>query len=113
MVQQLIDLTTGVFQSLSTDEIALGILLIVVLGSGLALRGFGHIVSMTLGALIVFAVALFARDVVQGGDPMALAEGRWNHFLGLEMGTFLVYFIAFAIVITVIFLVKSMFQRAA
>lgn len=111
MLDQLTNLVTGVFST--TDEITLGIMVVIVILTGLLMGSIAQIINFTLGALVLFAAALVARAIIMDkAEPMALAEQRWNAFLGLSMGEFLVYFVAFALVILGVFLVKSLFRRA-
>jgi hypothetical protein len=110
MLQQMMDLVTGVFTGV--DQTTWIIMVVIVLLAALLMRAFGQIITITLGALVVFALATAGRQIAAGADPLGLAQERWNSFLALSVGQFLVYFLAFAIVIAGIFMIKSVFQRA-
>lgn len=113
VLERLGSLVTGVFGSVANDPVLLGIMVVVVVLAGLIMRGYGlgRLITATLGALIVYAGASIAREIIAGGNWQAVANARFNAFLDMDMGDFLVYFLAFAIVITGVYLLKSLFQR--
>ena len=112
MLQDILDYIMGVFQG--QDQIGLIAMLAIVLVAGLMLGAFGNIVRFTLIALAVFAVVMIGRKIVMdGAEPVRLVQQSGHDFAALSMGTFLVYFVAFAVVIGAVHLIKSTVQRGA
>jgi hypothetical protein len=112
MLQEIINYVMSVFQG--QDQIALASMAAIVVIAGLMLGAFGSLIRFTLIALVVFGGAMLARRVfMDGAEPVGLVQQSGNEFAAMQMGTFLVYFIAFAVVIAGIYLVKSMVRRGA
>ncbi|HUJ03070.1 MAG TPA: hypothetical protein VLW75_05490 [Rhizomicrobium sp.] len=97
---------TGIFTT--ADWITLAIMAIVAIGAGVVMQELGAIVTTTIVALIVFALAVYARAVLLGGQNAAqLADKNWHGFLGLPIETVIAYAIPFAVVIAVVHGVRS------
>lgn len=110
MVEQILDGVIGVFST--GDMIQLGIMLVVMVLAGLTMPNFGSIITTTVLALVLFAVAVYVRAVaMEGADAAQLAETTWNSFLALSVETLFTYAVAFAAVITVIFVLRSVVSR--
>lgn len=110
MLQEVMNYISSVFTA--QDQIGLAAMAVIVLVAGLMLGGFSSIVRFTLGALAVFGIAMIGRKILMdGGEPVGTVQQTGEQFLQLSMGTFLVYFVAFAVVIAAIYLVKSTVQR--
>ena len=76
------------------------------------MQEFGAIVTTTVVAMIIYAIALYARAVLMGGANAAqLADKNWHGFLGLPVQTIIAYAIPFAVVIGVVHVVRSMVWR--
>lgn len=104
----------AVFLSLSADYVAGAIALLIVIIAGLVMRGYGQIVNTTFGALVIFGLALVIYGVVGSGADVSAETAignSWDAFMAVTMGTFLVYFIAFFLVISVIYIIRSAIQR--
>jgi hypothetical protein len=91
-----------------------------VLVASLLMRRGTQIGSMTLLALVLFALGGFLRGYFRGAAPEATygdravwqLESSWTHFMNLQAGTLLAYFIAFMFLILVLFGVRSVFGRS-
>ncbi|MCK5746401.1 MAG: hypothetical protein KAH44_09300 [Oricola sp.] len=109
----------GVF--LNGDWIALAIAFGSVLVASLIMRRGTQIGSMTLLALVLFVIGGYLRGVFRGMAPADSAganravnqlEYSWMQFMDLQAGTLLAYFIAFMVLILVLFGVRSIFVRS-
>lgn len=112
----------GVF--LSGDWIALAIAFGSVLVASLIMRRGTQIGSMTLLALVLFVIGGYLRGLFRGpaAEPSAAGvsgsravnqlEYSWMQFMDLQAGTLLAYFIAFMVLIMVLFGVRSIFVRS-
>ena len=123
MIKTIVDDVSGIIHAtfLSGDWIALLIAFGSVAIAALIMRRSGQIASVTLLALVLFAIGGFVRGLFRGAGP---AEGAtygdraalqlrytWDHFMGMQAGTLLAYFIAFMVLILVLFGVKSVLNR--
>jgi len=108
--EDILNVVIGVFST--EDMIQLGVLLAVMLLAGLFMPNIGSIVTTTFVALVLFALAMFVRGVVlDGQDAATLAEMDWQNFLALEVKVLFAYAVAFAVVISVVFFVRSLVSR--
>lgn len=105
ILQEMWDIVLSVFGNAST--ISLVIMLVVVVGSGLALHDFRRIVGVTLGALIIFGLLTLAYSVVQGANPVALPGEAWADLKRMTVGNLVVMFLAFAIVISAVHIISN------
>jgi hypothetical protein len=97
---------TGIFTT--ADWITLAMMAVVAIGAGVIMQEFGAIVTTTIVALIVFALAVYARAVLLGGQNAAqLADKNWHGFLGLPVETVIAYAIPFAVAIAIVHAVRS------
>jgi hypothetical protein len=103
------DVWNSIFGIFTTaDWITLAIMAIVAIGAGIVMQEFGAIVTTTIVALIVYAIAVYARGVLMGGQNAAqLADKNWHGFMGLPVETLISYAIPFALVIGVVHAVRS------
>ncbi|MHA7873709.1 MAG: hypothetical protein ACX939_15270, partial [Hyphococcus sp.] len=106
---------------LSGDMISIFIALGSVMVAALLMRRGGQIGSMTLLALVLFALGGYLRGVfagpttasgVTGGRLVNQLEASWSVFMGLTAATLLAYFIAFMVLIIVLFGVKNLIARS-
>lgn len=112
---------TGIFREtfLQGDWIALAIAFGSVFIVALMMRRGTQIGSMTLLALALFAVGCFLRGAfigpegasVTGGALMAQLETNWAHFMMMQAGTLLAYFVTFMLCIFILFALKSVIAR--
>ena len=118
MINQAVDIFRGTF--LTGDWIALVIAFGSVLVASLLMRRGGQIGSMTLLALVLFALGGYLRGFFRGAAPDGVSEGSravaqleqsWNSFMSLSAGSLLAYFIAFMVFILVLFSVRSVLSR--
>ncbi|MBP6012792.1 MAG: hypothetical protein KBA31_11240 [Alphaproteobacteria bacterium] len=105
ILQEMWDIVLRVFGS--ADTISLVIMLVVVVASGMVLGRVGRIIQVTVGALIMFGLIRLAYTVTQGAEPTALPSTAWNGLKVMSVGDLTVYFLAFAIVITVVHIIRS------
>lgn len=93
------------------DWITLAIMAVVALATGFMMQNIGSIVSATVGAMVVFAIATFIRAAVGAKDAIALAQTDWHNLQAVTVHSLLAYAIAFAIVIGVVHFVRSLVMR--
>ncbi len=104
---------------LSGDWIALAIAFGSVGVAALMMRRGTQIGSMTLLALVLFAIGGYLRGVFGAAEGTAVTGGRlagqlqasWGLFMNMTAATLLSYFLAFMVLIVVIFGAKSIFSR--
>lgn len=101
---------SGIFTT--ADWITLAIMAVVAIGAGFVMQEMGAILTTTVAALVVYALAVYARAVLLGGANAAqLADKNWHGFLGLPVQTIISYAIPFAVVIGVVHAVRSAVMR--
>ncbi len=105
ILQEMWDIVMRVFGG--ADTISLVIMLVVVVASGMVLGRVGRIVQVTVGALVMFGLIRLAYTVTQGAEPTALPSTAWNGLKVMSVGDLTVYFLAFAIVITVVHIIRN------
>ncbi len=107
---------------LSGDWATLLIALGAIIISAVIMRRGTQIGSITLLALVLFAIGGYLRaflagpSAAEGGIPQASRasnqlEASWFEFSNLQAGTLFAYFIAFMIMILLFFVVKSVIAR--
>jgi hypothetical protein len=99
---------------LSGDYVSIGIAVVVALIATFAMSSFSQIINTTFGALVGFGLAQVVRNVVEAGSDTSTESAianSWDAFMAVSMGVLLVYFIAFFVVITIFFIIKSAIQR--
>ncbi len=106
---------------LNGDWISLLIAFGAVLVSALAMKRATQISSMTILSLTLYAIGGYLRGVfagptpeggaVTGGRLVGQLEASWSIFMGLTAATLLAYFLAFMLLIFVLFGVRSIFGR--
>jgi len=105
ILQEVWDIVMRVFGG--ADSISLVIMLVVVVGAGLALGQWGRIVQVTVGALAIVGLLRLGYSLTQGAEPMALPTTAWNGLKVMSVGDLVVYFIAFAIVISIVHVIRN------
>jgi hypothetical protein len=97
----------------SGDYVSLGIMAIIALAAGFAMQDFGSLITATVGALTIFAIAIYVRAIVsvKGASAAALAQSDWHNLLGVTFHTLLAYAISFAIVISAVRIVRTLVGR--
>ena len=106
---------------LGGDLVAIAIAFGSVIVAALMMRRSTQIGSMTLLALTLFALGGYLRGVIAGpvGEEAAVTGGRlagqlqssWGLFMNMTAASLLSYFLAFMLLIIVIFGAKSIFSR--
>jgi hypothetical protein len=98
---------------LGGDYVGLAIMVVIAFAVGWMIPNLGGLISGTVGALVLFALATLARNAVasHGKDVGGLAESGWNHLMHVAVHDMLVYAIAFAILITVVNIIRSVVMR--
>lgn len=104
ILQEMWDIVMRVFGG--ADSISLIIMLLVVIAAGMALGHFNRIVQVTVGSLAIFGLLRLAYSVVKGAQPAALPATAWNDLKVMSVGDLVVFFLAFAIVITVVHTIR-------
>ncbi|MEM8937463.1 MAG: hypothetical protein AAGC77_13775 [Pseudomonadota bacterium] len=123
-MQQFLDEVIGVIRAtfMSGDVIAILIAMGAVLIAALATRRSTQIGSTTLLALVLFVVGGYLRGVltrgpgqsdadVTGGRLVGQLNDSWAAFSVLPAQTLLAYFVAFLVIVFVLFGAKSLFGR--
>jgi|SRR5215469_2476303 len=97
----------------SGDWLALGIMVVIAIGVGFVMQELGSILSSTVIALALFAVATYARGVVsaKGASAAALAQTDWHNLQSVTVHSLLAYGITFAIMIGAVYVVRTMVAR--
>ena len=122
MLQSIINDVVGIFNAtfLTGDWIALAIAFGSVLIAGLMMQRGGQVGSMTLLALILFAIGGYLRGAFRAASSSEGAAGNrfasqleasWAQFMSLQAGTLLAYFIAFMVLLLILFGLKSALSR--
>lgn len=100
---------------ISGDPISSGIALVIALVAGLLImKSFGQIINMVVGSLVVFGLAQVVYGIVTGGADVSTEtaiSNSWDSFMAVTMGVLLVYFIAFFVVISVAYAIRSALRR--
>jgi hypothetical protein len=86
-------------------------LIAVAAAAGLFMRKYEQIVYITLGALVVNQLVTVVRTLIDGADVTTTVSGKWQSFLSLPMQGFLAAFIAFAVVESVAYGLKSLAKK--
>jgi hypothetical protein len=105
ILQEMLGIVQRVFGG--ADSISLLIMLVVVVAAGMALGETRRIVQVTIGALVIFGLLKLGYSVTQGANPTALPTTAWNDLKVMSVGDLVVYFLAFAIVITVVHTIRN------
>jgi hypothetical protein len=97
----------------SGDWVTLGILVVVAIALAFFSDGLGSLATSTLGALVVFALALFARAAIAGGgkDIGTLALTDWHNLMAVPLQTVLAYAIILAVTIAIVSAIKAALGR--
>jgi hypothetical protein len=98
------DIVMSVF---TTDSISLIIMLLVVVAAGMILGEFGRIIQVTVGALAIYGLLRLGYTLSQGAEPGSLPSTAWGGLKMMTVGELVVYFIAFAIVITIVHVIRN------
>lgn len=94
------------------DSISLIIMLLVVVAGGMALGQFSRIVQVTVGSLVIFGLIRLAYSIAVGATaPAAAPMAAWGDLKVMSVGDLVVYFLAFAIVITIVHAIRGAVQR--
>ncbi|MBI1366273.1 MAG: hypothetical protein GC153_10020 [Alphaproteobacteria bacterium] len=117
MINDVVEILRHTF--LTGDWLALVIALGSVLVAALLMQRSGQIASMTVLALVLFAAGGFMRGYF-GPHPDAASEGAravsqlkmgWADLMHMQAGDLVAYFLAFMVLILVLFGIKSALNR--
>ncbi len=121
ILNDVLSIIRGTF--LSGDWMGLAIAFGSVIIAAVIMRRGAQIGSMTLLALVLFALGGYLRGVlsgpastpdgatVTGGRMVGQLEASWGAFMGLTAATLLAYFVAFMILILLVFGAKTLLSR--
>jgi hypothetical protein len=87
------------------------IMLVIALAAGLALPRVRSIINVTLGALVAYGLVRLGLMASQGTQIGELPGAAWNGLAGMTVNNLVVYFMAFAIVILIVYMVRSLMAR--
>jgi hypothetical protein len=97
---------------ITSDILTLVLMALIAAGAGFMMHNFSSIVTATVVALVAFALAGYVRAVMIGGqNAAAFATQDWQSFQNLHMLTLLAYTLAFAGVIAVTHLARTLITR--
>lgn len=91
----------------TADTVSLVIMLVVVVASGMALRSMGRLVQVTFWSLIAFGLVRIVYSIVKGASPASLPATAWTELKVMSVGDLTVYFLAFAIVISIVHVIRN------
>jgi len=120
MLEAIVNDVMQVFRAtfMTGDWTALLVAIASVLIAVLMMRRGTQIGSMTLLALVLFVLGCFVRVFMMTPAPAATGnrivnqlEASWLEFSTMQAGTIFAYFIAFMVLILVLFGLKSMLAR--
>ena len=118
MIETIVNDVSGILRAtfLTNDWIALVIAFGSVLVGALLMQRSTQIGSMTILALVVFVLGGFLRGVFSGSGAAASnahsqLEASWLRFMDMQAGTLLAYFLAFMLLILVLYGVKAILSR--
>lgn len=122
MLHSIMNDVVGVLNAtfLTGDWIALAIASVSVLAAALLMQRGGQIASMTLLALFLFALGgyvrafLLAPGAAEGSSISRLSgqfESSLSQFMNMQAGALLAYFLAFMVLIMLLFALKSALSR--
>lgn len=109
IIQEMWDIVMRVFGG--ADSISLIIMLVVVVAAGMMLNEPRRIVQVTVGALAIYGLARLGYSITQGAEPMGLPTTAWDGLKGMTVSDLVVYFLAFAIVITIVHTIRRAVNR--
>jgi hypothetical protein len=93
----------------SADTIQLVLMAVVAIGVGFMMMELGSVVTMTIVALVIYAVLTFIRAVaLQHADAGALMTADWKAFETMQTLVLLSYAILFGVVIAVVSTVRGL-----
>lgn len=122
MLHSIMNDVVGVLNAtfLTGDWIALAIASISVLAAALLMQRGGQIASMTLLALFLFALGGYGRSFLMApgtaeGSSLSRLSGQFesslSQFMNMQAGALLAYFLAFMVLIMLLFGLKSALSR--
>jgi len=92
----------------SADWITLVVAAIVVIGAAFAIDGLNALLGATVLSLVVFGLLDYVRAVTLGHqNATATATTDWHNFLALPMLTLLAYAILFAVLISLVHVIRT------
>lgn len=89
------------------DTVSLVIMLVVVVASGMVLGRMGRLIQVTFWSLIAFGLLRLAYSLTKGAEPASLPTTAWTDIKVMSVGDLTVYFLAFAIVIMVVHVIRN------
>ncbi|HEY5048153.1 MAG TPA: hypothetical protein VII49_09055 [Rhizomicrobium sp.] len=95
----------------SSDAARLSIIAVVAIGAGFAMQRISSLVTVTVGALVLFGLAVFVLDTLGGKSAASLAQSDWHNLLAMPVQTLLAYAIVFAVAIAAVYAVRSVARR--
>ncbi|MEL7488157.1 MAG: hypothetical protein AAGJ87_13180 [Pseudomonadota bacterium] len=122
MLETIVNDVTGIFRGtfLNGDWVSLAIAFGSVVIAAFVMRRGVQIGSMTLLALVLFVIGGLVRSFIAVGVGGAVSPGQrivsqleagWLQFANLQAGTLLAYFLAFMLLILLLFSIKSLLAR--
>jgi hypothetical protein len=109
MLESILSTVQSVFGA--ADATSQLIMLVIALAAGLALAEARRIVNVTFWALVVYGLVRLGMMASQGTPLADLPGAAWNALAGMTVNNLVVYFLAFAIVIMIVHMVRSLMAR--
>lgn len=92
----------------SFDPVTYTMMALIVVGGGLMMPNIASIINATLAALMIFALALFARTALVAQDAATLARADWNDLLAMPVHTLSTYVLVFGVAIAMIYGLRNL-----
>jgi hypothetical protein len=105
MLDNVLSTVQSVF--LGGDATSNVIMLVIALAAGLALTRVTNIVNVTFAALVFYGLAKLGLMASQGTQAADLPAVAWTALSGMTVNNLVVYFLAFAIVILIVYMVRG------
>jgi hypothetical protein len=90
-------------------------MVLVGIGAAFTMRGIGSLITATIAALVVFATAVFMRDMVStgfsNGEAFSLVTNDWTGLLTMQFGTLSVYALVIGTIIASSYGMLNLFRQ--
>lgn len=102
-----INLITDTIVSLPAHLLIMGGIIAVIFG--IFMRTMGHLVTMTVGAMVVFVIGqLIYRIAAEEAVPMQALQNMWGQAAQISLQQVVAYFLTFGVVILAVGLIRTL-----
>jgi hypothetical protein len=108
---ELLTLAQGIFSG--DDWVRLVIIAVIIIAGGFFMQSYGQILNVTALGLVVYVITMIVRAMMATDAPdiETLLQQYWDAFLAMEVKTLLVWFLTFGILISIVYLIRSLVMR--